>query len=65
MSKIIAFDVDDTLIHQEVGTNVTRPKWHVVDLLRWFYNQDGWEVVIWSGGGIDFSPAHSLGFSLR
>ena len=54
----IAFDVDGTLIDAD-----DRPLYRNVDLLRRFVD-DGQDVIIWSGGGIDYAErfARKLGF---
>lgn len=48
MEKTIAFDVDGTLIFGYF------PNYHAIDLFRWF-ERNGWEMYIWSGGGIDYA----------
>jgi phosphoserine phosphatase len=45
----IAFDVDYTLIDQH-----DKPKHDVIDLFRWFQSH-GHEMIIWSGGGLDYA----------
>lgn len=49
----IAFDVDETLIRQNTDNTIT-PIWNTVELLRWFKGM-GWEVIVWSGGGMDYA----------
>lgn len=48
--QTIAFDVDGTLIDSEGN-----PRYHVIDLLRWFAQSSDWRVIVWSGGGIDYA----------
>jgi len=57
--KIIAFDIDGTLINEFNDA----PKYWVINLLLWF-KKIGWDVVIWSGGGIDYATTRvrKLGF---
>ena len=57
-SLTIAFDVDGTLIDED-----SRPIYRTVDLLRHFV-EDGHDVIIWSGGGIEYAEtfARKLGF---
>ncbi|MCK4307296.1 hypothetical protein KAW50_03600 [candidate division WOR-3 bacterium] len=45
----IAFDIDYTLIDE-----FDKPKYEVIDLFRWFEKQ-GWDMIIWSGGGVDYA----------
>lgn len=57
----IAFDVDGTLIEKTIsGRDIPRHK--VIDLLRWFQSQ-GHDVYVWSGGGIEYAKewSHKLG----
>ena len=53
---IIAFDVDDTLIVPAVATGFERdvPSYEAIAVYRWFQAQ-GHEMVIWSGGGADYA----------
>jgi phosphoserine phosphatase len=55
----IAFDVDSTLIDDE-----DKPRYDVIDLFRWF-ECHGHEMIIWSGGGIEYSKhwADKLGLN--
>lgn len=57
----IAFDIDYTL----VGENYA-PRHEVIDLFRWFERQ-GWDMIIWSGGGIEYAErwAEKLGLKAR
>lgn len=48
--QIIAFDVDGTLVDEITNA----PKYWVIDLLLWFKKMN-WDVIIWSGGGIDYA----------
>lgn len=60
----IAFDVDDTLIvpaiamedepHPYIGNYGAVPNYPVISLYKWFQSQ-GNEIIIWSGGGIDYA----------
>lgn len=45
---IIAFDIDNTLIDQ-----YDRPRWEIIYLLH-FFVKNREDVVVWSGGGIDY-----------
>lgn len=47
--KIIAFDVDGTLIDEN-----DRPIYQNIDLLLWYVDR-GYLVIVWSGGGIDWA----------
>ena len=49
MKKKIAFDIDETLINMK-----NAPKYWVIDLLLWF-KKVGWDVIVWSGGGVDYA----------
>jgi len=53
----IAFDIDETLINMQ-----NAPKYWVIDLLLWF-KKLGWDVIVWSGGGVDYTKTmvHRLG----
>jgi hypothetical protein len=61
---IVAFDVDDTLIVPAVATGFDRdvPSYETIAVYRWFQAQ-GHEMVIWSGGGSDYAKmwAEKLG----
>lgn len=50
----IAFDVDDCLINDQDW-----PKYKTIDLMRWFDRNakagDDLEIIVWSGGGIDYA----------
>lgn len=52
----IAFDIDDTLIIPAIATGLDRdtPNYDTIALLKWFQNQ-GHEIVLWSGSGIDWA----------
>ena len=58
--QTIAFDVDGTLIDMMSDT----PNYQVVNLLLWFLHQVGWDVIVWSGGGVDYAKMYvrRLGF---
>jgi phosphoserine phosphatase len=49
----IAFDVDGTLIHQ-VGEKEDTPRYDIIQMFKMFKNL-GWEMYIWSGGGVDYA----------
>lgn len=49
----IAFDVDGTLIHQG-GDKIDTPRYEIVNLFLAF-KALGYEMYIWSGGGIDYA----------
>lgn len=49
----VAFDVDGTLIYQ-VGEKEDKPKYEVIDLFR-IFERLGFNMYIWSGGGIDYA----------
>ncbi len=57
----IAFDLDFTLIDEKF-----RPRHEIIDLFRWFEKR-GWEMIIWSGGGLDYARiwAEKLGLKAR
>lgn len=54
--KIIAFDVDDTLIVPSVATglDVDTPNYESIALYKWFQDQ-GCHMIIWSGSGTDWA----------
>ena len=64
LKKIIAFDVDDTLIVPSVATglNIDTPNYENIALFKWFASQ-GHHMIIWSGSGIDWATrwAEKLG----
>jgi len=63
----IGFDVDDTLIVPSVATGGRdTPNYDTVALFKWFENQ-GNEMIIWSGSGIDWAKtwAEKLGLTAR
>lgn len=49
----IAFDLDNCLLHYLL--NEDTPKYEIIDLLRWFQSNTDWEIICWSGGGIDYT----------
>jgi len=61
---IIAFDVDDTLIipavalidepHPYIGIYGAVPNYKVIEIYKWFQEQ-GNQMIIWSGGGIEYA----------
>lgn len=60
----IAFDVDDTLIIPAVATNMPSdtPNYELITVYKWFQKQ-GHEMIVWSGGGINYAQhwAEKLG----
>lgn len=56
----IAFDVDDTLIVPAVISATGRdcPNYHIINIFR-FFQEQGHEMFIWSGGGIDYAKSWS------
>lgn len=52
----IAFDVDDTLIVPSVATGLAyeTPNYDTIAIYKWFQSQ-GYEMIIWSGSGIDWA----------
>lgn len=60
----IAFDVDDTLLVPSVATGLPQdtPNYETVNLFKWFQAQ-GYDMVIWSGSGLDWAKrwAEKLG----
>ncbi len=62
MSCTIAFDCDDTLVlWSEDGRAV--PNNNVIDLLRWF-QRNGHQIVVWSGGGVEYAGTFVDKFNL-
>ena len=57
----IAFDVDYTLIDDKYA-----PIYDNIDLFRWF-ERHGHDMIIWSGGGVDYATriAERLGLKAR
>lgn len=62
---VVAFDVDGTLIHQ-VGQKEDTPRYEVIALFKQF-EKFKCEMVIWSGGGIDYAARwrDKLGLNAR
>lgn len=60
----IAFDIDDTLIIPAIATSMPAdtPNYEVINVLRFFQKQ-GHEIIVWSGGGVDYAAkwAEKLG----
>jgi phosphoserine phosphatase len=60
----IAFDVDDTLLLPSIitGMPIDTPNYEVIIIYRWLQNQ-GHNMVVWSGGGVDYAKmwAEKLG----
>lgn len=52
----IAFDVDDCLIVPSVatGSDIDTPNYETIALFKWFQAQ-GYEMIVWSGSGIDWA----------
>lgn len=52
----IAFDIDDTLIIPAVATGcqTDTPNYETIAIYKWFQSQ-GHEMVLWSGGGTDYA----------
>ncbi len=66
MSKrTIAFDVDGTLIHQ-AGELENTPRYNIVQLFKLFESL-GFEMYVWSGGGVDYAEhwARKLGLKAK
>lgn len=65
MSKI-AFDIDDTTLIPSVvtesGDNI--PNYEVIAVLRWFQN-NGHEIILWSGSGVDWAKRWGEKFGLE
>ena len=61
----VAFDIDGCLIHLS-GDLEDTPRYGVLDLFRWF-QRHGHDMVIWSGGGIDYATrwARRMGLEAR
>jgi len=54
MKKVtIAFDVDGTLIHQ-AGELCDTPRYEIISLYKMFESL-GYQMYIWSGGGVDYA----------
>ena len=64
VAKVVAFDVDDTLIIPAVATDLDRdiPNYETIAIYRWFQAQ-GCYMIIHSGGGADYAKtwAEKLG----
>jgi hypothetical protein len=62
----IAWDCDDTLLIPAIVTGLPydTPNYENIDIYRWFQSQ-GHDCVIWSGGGIDYARmwANKLGLN--
>lgn len=65
----VAFDIDDTLLVPSVvmgngvsGDNV--PNYEVIAVLRWFQAQ-GYEIILWSGSGVDWAKRWGEKFGLE
>lgn len=54
---IVAFDVDDTLVIWNEDT--PSPNWDMINMLLLFNKMPHTQIVVWSGGGIDY--AESMG----
>lgn len=53
--RTIAFDVDSTLITLNNQTGEDVPRYSNLALLHWFYKNTDWDIVVWSGGGVDYA----------
>lgn len=56
---IVAFDVDGTLIDYE-----SKPRYEVIDLLRAF-SALGANIVVWSGGGVEYADKWVVQLGLK
>jgi len=59
----IAFDVDGTLIHQ-VGEAEDTPRYDVIAMFH-FYENLGYDMFIWSGGGVSYAERWSQKLGLK
>ena len=59
----IAFDVDGTLIQQGFESEDT-PRYDVINMFKMFENL-GWEMYVWSGGGYDYAKRWSEKLGLK
>jgi hypothetical protein len=59
----IAFDVDGTLIHQ-CGRSEDTPRYDVIAAFH-FYEKLGYDMFIWSGGGVDYAERWSQKLNLK
>ena len=52
----IAWDIDDTLIIPAVATGcrTDTPNYDTITLYKWFQSQ-GYQMILWSGSGIDWA----------
>lgn len=59
----ICFDIDGTLITEE---HDPKPRYDIINLLRWFKN-NGHTVFVWSGGGVDYAEmwVRKLGLDVK
>lgn len=51
MTKIIAFDIDGTLIS---GGAIDYPRWDIIAMLKTLHDC-GHTIIVWSGGGKDYA----------
>lgn len=62
----IAFDIDDTILVPSVvtksGDNI--PNYGVITVLRWFQD-NGHEIILWSGSGVDWAKRWGEKFGLE
>jgi phosphoserine phosphatase len=49
----VCFDTDGTLIHQ-VGKKEDTPRYQIIELFHIFQGL-GYQMFIWSGGGVDYA----------
>jgi hypothetical protein len=63
---VIAFDVDDCLLIPSIATGLPldTPNYETIAIYQWFKSQ-GYYIVIWSGGGIDYATRWAEKFGLQ
>lgn len=59
----VAFDCDDTLLIEDAHGQVV-PNHNIIDLLRWF-TRNGHDVIVWSGGGVEYAQHWVDKFGLK
>lgn len=62
----IAWDIDDTLLVPSVvtGSGENVPNYHVIAVYKWFQAQ-GYEMILWSGSGMDWAKRWGEKFGLE
>lgn len=62
----IAFDIDDTILSPSVATGFGQdtPNYEVIAVYKWFQAQ-GHEMILWSGGGIEYASVIGNRFGLQ